>query len=259
MEPRTILLDLDGTLYAAGQAIPGAIEAVGQLRDAGLTLRFLTNTDSRTPGQVWAELRKYGLEIEAEELFTPVTAATQVLALIPRARALALVSAALAETFAPFDAGNAPYSHVIIGDCRDRLDYALLDGAFRAARQGAELLALQRGRYFKAADGDHLDTGAIVAALEYATGQSARVLGKPSPEFLVLAAASARAATNEVIVVGDDATTDIAMARSVGACAVQVRTGKFADQVRQGVALEADYLIDSIAELPDLLRRRLAN
>ncbi len=62
-----------------------------------------------------------------------------------------------------------------------------------------------------------------------------------------------------MIVVGDDTTTDIAMARSVGACAVQVRTGKFADQVHQGVALDADYLIDSVAELPDLLRRRPAN
>ncbi len=148
MQPRTVLLDLDGTLYAAGQAIPGAIEAVGQLRDAGLTLRFLTNTDSRTPDQVREEVRGYGLEIQAEELFTPVTAATQVLASIPRAYALAMVSAALGETFAPFDAGNAPYSHVVIGDCRDRLDYALLDAAFRAARQGAELLARQRGRYF---------------------------------------------------------------------------------------------------------------
>jgi HAD superfamily hydrolase (TIGR01458 family) len=253
MRRQVVLLDLDGTLYASGQAIPGAAEAIGSLRKADLRLRFFTNTDSKTVDQVLAGLDSYRLGVAGEELFTPVVAATQYLAASAGAKVLALVSSALSETFERFAAGDGAHTHVLVGDCRDRLDYRALDAAFRAVRSGAELLAMQRGRYFKAADGDHLDTGAIVAALEYATGRTARVLGKPSPDFLALAAASAGAAADEVVVVGDDATTDIAMARAAGALAIQVRTGKFSDQAGEGLTSHADYVLDSVADLPELL------
>ncbi|WP_239088918.1 hypothetical protein [Micromonospora gifhornensis] len=82
-----------------------------------------------------------------------------------------LLTAAQARTFAllsreltalmPTVAAVGPYTHVLVGDCRETLDYPALDEAFRAVRAGAELVALQRGRYFKRADGDHVDTGAV--------------------------------------------------------------------------------------------------
>jgi HAD superfamily hydrolase (TIGR01458 family) len=255
--PRSVvLLDLDGTLYFKGEAIPGAAAAISALRDAGFRLRFFTNTDSKTPKQVLAGLETYELGVRKEELFTPVVAAERLLGQFPGPRLLALVSGSLSATFTPFAAAEEPFTHVLVGDCRDTLTYPALDAAFRAIRGGAQLLALQRGRYFKAADGDHLDTGAIVAALEYASGQTARVLGKPSADFLALAAESAGAAPHEVIVVGDDATTDIAMARASGALAVAVRTGKFEDQAGHELQSEADHILDSIADLPACLASR---
>jgi hypothetical protein len=61
--------------------------------------------------------------------------------------------------------------------------YDDLDAAFRALRAGAELVATQVNRVAVRDDGEHLDTGGWVRLLEYATGETARVLGKPSPEF----------------------------------------------------------------------------
>jgi HAD superfamily hydrolase (TIGR01458 family) len=140
---------------------------------------------------------------------------------------------------------------VVVGDVREVLDYPLLDAAFRAVRAGAQLIALQRGRYFKRDDGDHIDTGAVVAALEYAAGVEARVVGKPSVDFFAGAAASAGVPLSDCLVVGDDATTDVAGGRAAGARTVQVRTGKYADQVQEGLPVEADAVVDSVVQLPD--------
>jgi len=93
----------------------------------------------------------------------------------------------------------------------------------------------------------------IPAALEYAAGVSARVLGKPSADFFELAAGSAGVDIGECLVVGDDATTDIAGGHGCGARTVQVRTGKYADQVAEGLVDQADAVLDSVADLPRLL------
>jgi len=246
----TILLDLEGTLYAKGEPIPGATAAVAALREQGHVLRFLTNTDSKPLVRVAADLEGFGLRIRQEELFTPVVAAQRLLE-AAGGNAYLVVAEALRTEFKAV--ACAPCTHVLVGDCRDTLDYSLLDGAFRALRAGAQLVALQRGRYFKRADGDHLDTGAVVAALEYAAGCQAVVVGKPSAEFFTLAADSAGTPVTGCVVVGDDATTDIAGGRAAGAVTVQVRTGKFADQQAEGLTGGASHTIDSIVDLPDLL------
>ncbi|MEN3584895.1 HAD hydrolase-like protein [Streptomyces sp. ZYX-F-203] len=249
---RAVLLDLEGTLYARGAVIDGAVEAVAALRELGVGLRFLTNTDSRTSRHVRGELAAYGLKVAEEELFTPVVAAGRLLT-AAGARTYPLVSRELRAAL-PTLVDEPPYSHLLIGDCRDTLDYAALDGAFRAVRDGAALLALQTGRYFKRADGDHLDTGAVVAAVMYAAGTRARVLGKPATDFFELAAGSLDVPVTACVVVGDDATTDIAGGRAAGLRTVQVRTGKYADQKAEGLTGQASHELESVAELPGLIR-----
>lgn len=250
---RAALLDLEGTLYANERVIEGAAAAIGALREQGVALRFLTNTDSRTTAQIHARLIGYGLPVRPEELFTPVVAARHLLT-APGVRTYALVSRALRDGV-PGLVSEPPYTHVLIGDCRDVLDYPALDGAFRAVRDGAELLALQRGRYFKRADGDHLDTGAVVAAVEYAAGTTARVLGKPAVDFFALAVRSLGVSADECLVVGDDASTDVAGGNAAGLRTVQVRTGKYADQHAEGLTGSATHTCESVAELPDLIAK----
>ncbi|MEG3628468.1 HAD-IIA family hydrolase [Streptomyces poriticola] len=249
---RAVLLDLEGTLYARGAVIDGAAETVAALRELGVGLRFLTNTDSKPAERIRADLAGYGLTVAAEELFTPVVAAAQLLT-AAGARTYPLVSRELRAVL-PTLADEPPYSHVVIGDCRDTLDYAALDGAFRAVRDGAQLLALQTGRYFKRADGDHLDTGAVVSAVAYAAGTEARVLGKPATDFFELAAHSMDVPVTGCVVVGDDATTDIAGGRAAGLRTVQVRTGKYEDQRAEGLTGQATHELDSVAGLPQLIR-----
>ncbi|PID54649.1 MAG: TIGR01458 family HAD-type hydrolase, partial [Micrococcales bacterium] len=167
---RAVLMDLEGTLYASGRAIEGAAQAVQRLREAGTMLRFLTNTDSRDVEDIAESVRQLGIPVAAEELFTPLEAARTLIAGRPGARVLALLPPRLGSQSAGLSgavASSGAYTHVVVGDVREVLDYPVLDAAFRAVRAGAELIALQRGRYFMRDDGEHVDTGAVVAALEY--------------------------------------------------------------------------------------------
>ena len=102
-------------------------------------------------------------------------------------------------------------------------------------------------------EGFNLDTGAFVQLLEYGSGKTARVIGKPSPDFFRLAIDQIDCSSEQVVVVGDDVTTDIAGAQAIGALSVLVRTGKYSDETLECSAVKPDLIVDSIADVPQLL------
>jgi len=114
-----------------------------------------------------------------------------------------------------------------------KLSFANLDTAFRLARGGAELLAMHRNPWWLTPRGVTLDSGAVVAGLEYALGRRARVLGKPSPVVFRQAAAEIatdlgrrRIPSSAIAMVGDDLLADLAPARRLGMRTALVLTGK---------------------------------
>jgi HAD superfamily hydrolase (TIGR01458 family) len=251
---RTVLLDLDGTLYVGSRVVPGAPEAVRWLRDQGLTVRFCTNTDSIAPAALADRLTRRGFPAAEEELVTPVAVACRRFASIPGARVLAVAARGVRQELAGFLAGpGEAATHVLLADPSFGATYADLDAAFRAVRTGAELVATQVNRVARRDDGEHLDTGGWVRLLEYATGETARVLGKPSPEFFTAPLEALGRAAGSALVVGDDLAADVGGGRAVGAATVLVRSGK-GDRPQPGADAEPDAVIDSVADLPGLLQ-----
>jgi HAD superfamily hydrolase (TIGR01458 family) len=249
----TVLLDLDGTLYVGSQVVPGAPEAVRRLREQGLTLRFCTNTDSLAPAALAERLAGRGFEVDEDELVTPVAVAVRLLAATPDARVLAVAAEGVRGLLGERLAGpGEAATHVLVADPSYGATYGDLDAAFRAVRAGAELLASQVNRVAIRDDGEHLDTGGWVRLLEYATGETARVLGKPSPEFFTAPLDALGRGPGTALVVGDSVESDIAGGRAVGAATVLVRTGKDAPQ--PGAGTEPDAVVDSVADLPGLLQ-----
>jgi HAD superfamily hydrolase (TIGR01458 family) len=250
----TVLLDLDGTLYVGGQVVDGASEAVQWLRERGMAVRFCTNTDSVTSAALAERLRGRGFQVAEDELVTPIKVAAQMLGADPRARVLAVAADGVRELLADRLAGPGErISHVLVADPSYGAAYDDLDAAFRAVRDGAELLATQVNRVAVRDDGEHLDTGGWVRLLEYATGATARVLGKPSPEFFTAPLEALGREAGTALVVGDDLEADIGGGLAVGAATVLVRTGK--GDPPPGAEAEPDAVIDSVADLPSLLRR----
>ena len=259
MRRKILLCDLVGTVYSSEGVIPGAVEAIARLRNQGHRFRFLTNTDSKSTANLLGELVKQGVNAEPDELFTPVTAATALIGAQPGARVLAITTPEVADQLGAIlevaSDLSGPATHVVVGDVRQTLNYDLLNLAYGALVAGAALVALQREPYFRADGRRNIDTGAVVAALEFASGKTATVVGKPNPMFLSLALRSlgGRVDKNDVWIVGDDRLTDIAGGQAAGIHTVLVRTGKYLDQLNIVDAAEPDVVIDSLANLPDLV------
>ncbi|WP_347567181.1 TIGR01458 family HAD-type hydrolase [Mesorhizobium sp. WSM4904] len=221
-----MLLDLLGVVYDGDTPITGAVAAIGRLREAQLPLRFVSNTTRSPRSAIITQLAAMGIEVADEELLTPARAAVEWLRKHDRQPHL-LVHPDLEVEFSGLKGGSG--RAVVIGDAGEAFDHASLNRAFRELVAGADFLALAINRTFKDADGLlSLDTGAFVAALEFASGRSPVVLGKPSADFFHSALARLNCPAADAVMVGDDAESDIAGALSAGlGAALLVRTGKF--------------------------------
>lgn len=255
--PVAFLVDLDGTLYTGGAAVPGAPTALARLRERRVPFRLVTNTTSRSRAMLVDRLRGYGIEASADEIFTATLAgASAVRAGGRRVVAPFLPSAALEDLAGlELSGGVAPRAPawpevVLLGDLGQGWTYALLQEAFEYLMAGAELVALSRDRYFQQGDALALDAGPFVAALEYATGRPARVAGKPSPEFYAAALASLGVA-GRAAMVGDDLWSDVEGAQRAGLEGWLVRTGKFREQALAGSGIRPDRILASVAALAE--------
>src|SRR5690606_28263495 len=93
------------------------------------------------------------------------------------------------------------------------------------------------------------DTGPFVVALEYATGLTPRVFGKPAATFFQVAADSLGLDSGELLMIGDDIQGDVGGAQEAGLRAILVKTGKFRSEDLQG-KVRPDAVLESVAELP---------
>jgi HAD superfamily hydrolase (TIGR01458 family) len=250
-----LLVDLDGVLYVEGEPVPGAADAIARLRASGLAMRFVTNTTARSRAQTLDKLGRLGFEVAPEELVTPALTARLHCRERGHERVALIMNEHVKEDFAELEQADADVDAVIMGDLGDAFGYAILNKAFRLVMDGAELIALQKNRFWMTADGLSLDAGPFVAALEYATGREAVVMGKPSPAFFATVLADLGLDRPEVAMVGDDIETDVGGAQQAGLAGILVRTGKYrADFVeRSGIVPTAT--VDSIADVPALLGR----
>lgn len=221
-----VVLDLSGVLYQGDEALPGAREALAQLRDLGLPLRFVTNTTRTTASALLEKLVRLGLEVAEEELLTAARAARDLL----ERRGLTPLLVIRPELKPEFEGlpERAPDA-VLIADAAEGFHYQVLNQAFRLLMQGAPLLAINRNRYFADGQALSLDAGPFVAALEYAAGVEAEVIGKPQPALFQAAARSMGWAPQRCVMVGDDVESDINGALAAGMHGLLVRTGKFQD------------------------------
>jgi phospholysine phosphohistidine inorganic pyrophosphate phosphatase len=255
--PAAFLLDLDGTLYTDAGPVPGGPQALSALRERGIPFRAVTNTTSRSRAGLGRRLAGLGYDLSPGEIITPVLAAqglcrrrghTRVVAYVPEA---AWEDLAGLETRRGGTGGPLPDA-VIVGDLGEAWSFALLQEAFGYLLAGSELVALSRDRYFLKQGALTLDAGPFVAALEFASGRTAAVVGKPSADFYAAALASLGHGADAVAMVGDDLWSDIEGAQRAGITAWLVRTGKFGEQTLKESGIRPDRILASVAELAAL-------
>lgn len=253
-----ILLDIDGTLLDSGRPIPGAAEAVRALRAAGHRVLFATNTSRKSRREIAASLLAAGIEAGERDVLSAAAAAAESLASRGVRRVHALLPPSALSDWGAFRLVDEDAEAVVVGDLGPLFDFPRLERAFRLLRGGARFVAAHRNPWWKNDAGDiTLDAGTFVAALEYACGREAELIGKPAPGFFRMAARVLGEEPARLVMVGDDLRVDAGGGRAAGLATVLVRTGKFdaAELARTPPDAAPHHVLDSVRDLPALLDR----
>jgi glycerol 3-phosphatase-2 len=216
-----VILDLDGCVWVSDAPTREAPAAVAALRAAGKSIVFLTNDARRAPEEYVRKLWGLGVQASLEEVVT-VGAAIQFL-LADRVRAggtYVIGSSAIFRHVA--DSGQRIVNHtdrasaaeLVVVAGHDDLHFSELRIATQALLAGAEMIVAGRDRTFPEADGFTPGTGAIVAALEYATERTGVSVGKP--DHRIFDAALDRLGAGRTLVVGDRLDADLGGAVAAG-------------------------------------------
>lgn len=241
------LIDIDGVVLLGEEPLPGAVEALTTLADAGRPYAFVTNNPRLAPGEQADLLRSFGIEVADGRL---VTSAQTLVSLIlegpgPGSPAVVIgtdsfrgqVEEAGIEPL-PVDGWQRAESVMVSG--HEELTYGELRAASMAAATGVPFGATGRDPTMPMPDGHWPGTGAILAAIETASGREATVTGKPEPAIFE-AGLDAIGRPGRVAMIGDRLDSDIAGAKAVGIDGILVSAGREAGG--------ADHLIAGLAEL----------
>lgn len=258
MRVDALLLDLDGVLYVEDEPVPGARETVSALRAGGLAIRFVTNTTVLPRRRILERLERLGFTATPDELATPAALAVQVCRDRGHDRVALVMNDDVKEDFAELEEVGHDAQAVIVGDLGPAFGYAPLNRAFRLLMDGADLIALQKNRFWLTPDGLSLDVGPFVAALEYASGREAVVVGKPAPAFFATVLAALRVPPERAAMVGDDVESDVGGALAAGLAGILVRTGKYGEGAVRASGIEPTATVDSIADVPALLEQGMS-
>jgi HAD superfamily hydrolase (TIGR01458 family) len=131
------------------------------------------------------------------------------------------------------------------------LKFERLNLALRLILDGAEIMALERDRYWREPHGLVLSAGPFVAALEYATEEKAELIGKPSPQFFQLDLSDLKVGPRDVAMIGDDILTDVLAAQEMGMHGILVKTGKYREDTAKNSGVKPDMVLESLADLAE--------
>ena len=225
-----VILDLDGTVWIGDAATRRAPEAVAAIRASGRRLAFVTNDGGHSPEEYVQKLWSIGCTAAIEEIVSVGSAIQFVLAERPPALRVFVIGAAPIFRHVS-DAGhhivnntpNAETADVVVVAAHRDFNYSEMMTATRALLAGAELISAGRDRSYPSDGGIAPGTGAVTAALEYASGAAARNVGKPDPQ--VFAVALDRLGSGRTLVIGDHLVSDLGGAAAAGLDAAIVLSG----------------------------------
>jgi len=256
MDIKAFLIDMDGVLYVGERQIEGATETIDLLNERGYRYRFVTNATRRCRSTINERLKRLGFNIREELIFSAPLVTIRYIKSCNKEPICYLLSTG--DVYRDFEdndiilTDNDP-NFVVIGDAGEDFTYLKLNKVFRFVLNGADLVAMEKDRYWMGPDGLVMGAGPFVAAIEFATEKKATVAGKPSEEFFRHALHDLGVKAEECAIIGDDLFSDVAGGKNLGIKGILVKTGKYRDELLKKSDIKPDMILNSISQLREYI------
>lgn len=250
-----LLIDLDGVVWVGRELVPGAVETLRALQGAGVEIAFVTNNPARSPATYAERLREAGVQAADERVVTAGMVTARLAAERVGAGGGAFAIGAPGFKDAVAEAGL----ELLEGDATREADAVLVSGhrgfdyeelltATLALQGGAALFATSRDPTLPMPDGAWPGTGAVLAAVETASGARAEIGGKPEPHLFEQARALLGGA-GRVAMVGDRIASDIEGGRRAGLATILVLSGASSREQAEAADPPPDHVLDDLSGL----------
>lgn len=251
---RGMIIDLDGVIWRGGTFLPGVPEFFATLERRQIQYVLATNNATQTPESFRGRLQRGGVDVPLDAILTSALATAAYLAdQLPPPGDLLVIGADGLRT-AVQDQGyglveGAEQAQAVVVGMDTEVCYRQLAEATLAIRRGVPFIGTNPDPSFPTERGEEPGNGAILAALQAASGQAPTVIGKPEPHLYRQAIGSMAIEPQETLIVGDRLETDILGGLRLGAPTALMLTGVTSGQQAEASEIQADYLFADLTEL----------
>jgi 4-nitrophenyl phosphatase len=223
-----LILDLDGVLWRSDEPIGDLPKIFQQIKNKGWKVMLASNNATRSSEFFREKMKSFGVELEPWQVInSPQVTAEYLHKKFPQGGSVYIIGEegirnALAEK--GFFHGENNVLAVIVGLDR-KITYNKLAKATSLIRDGIPFIGTNPDKTYPTPEGLVPGAGAIIAAVEAASGVTPIYMGKPQPEMFKICLERMGLNPYEVIAVGDRLETDIAAGQAVGCNTALVLSG----------------------------------
>jgi 4-nitrophenyl phosphatase len=249
-----LLIDMDGVLWRGDEPVPGLADFFSFLRERHIRFTLATNNASRTSDHYVQRMAGYGIDVSRDEVITSAQATAAYLA--ERSEPGTAVyyigedglGQALNKAGFRLVGDDETPKYVVVGWDRN-LTYAKLAQATVYIYDGAAFIATNPDKTWPSERGQLPGAGAILAALQAATGVEPTIIGKPSPLMLQIAIRRMGAVAANTAMLGDRLETDILGGQNAGLTTILVLSGVTKPDDLATSPVQPDLVFDDIGAL----------
>jgi NagD protein len=249
--PKSYFLDMDGVMVRGNELIPGADAFIERLCQREFKFLILTNNPRFTPADLAHRLKRLGLKVSAEHIYTSALATAMFLK-SQRPNGTAFVLGESGLTSALHGAGYVLTSHepdyVVVGETT-AYSYSDITQATRLIAAGARFIATNPDPSGPGDGGLVPACGAIAALLQAATGVEPYYIGKPNPLMMRSAMRFLGVHSEDAVMVGDRMDTDVRIGTESGMETILVLTGLTTREMANRFPYRPTHVADSVADL----------